>query len=201
MSVGRATAPALTFFSCPFFIYQVFLKCAFLFHMNFSQQLELTEKLLVKRAVMEKVISDIKAYRPFDAGAARGAMPYTGIGGAIGGAAIGAGSALLSRLMGHDDEEDPSVWKRALIGSLIGGGLGTAAPLLGPAAVPHMADFMRKKKIREANQEFNDAPIKGNLAGMKRLYGLGKAELTKPMIEFGAPHLTVEDIMEGLQDR
>lgn len=175
--------------------------------MNHTRQFEVSESVLNKRADMQKVINAIEEYRPWNARDARSAMPYTAAAGAGAGAILGGGSAMVQRLFGKDeeDEEDkPSVWKRALAGAGFGALAGAQSPLGLAATRPHIANALEDHVAKSERARMDEDPgFFENLmpGGMKDWKADTSGSLTGKGFDMAAPSLTMQELVSALREK
>jgi hypothetical protein len=177
----------------------------FIPNMNYSKLFDKAQAVMSKKADMDKVIQDIKAYRPFNISEAAGATGKSTLTGMGLGAALGGGANAVRGLLTKDKDEEGRKNKKP---SILGGALGGAAlGALGGAVLPHAAVGMSPYIANHAGDKAKQDTM-GRYANksdfMKRWLGEGEAELngfaTRTAVNEQLPNMTIADIIQQIRD-
>jgi len=171
--------------------------------MTFSKQQELAEALVIKKAGLDDILQSIEQYKAFNVEDSWDAAPITaglgGLGGALAGAGIGGGRAIINKLFGNEEEEEEDgILKKTLrgagIGGLAGGALGGISPLLVSGSLPHLSRLYGKKQIHN----YEDARDAGHYKGkpLQRILDRMTAESQEPLTNTIAPHLSIRNMLD-----
>ena len=200
---------------CPFFSYQVFLKRSIILFMKHTRTFELAEQLMVKAALMDKMIEGFKSYKPFNIDSAAGVTGKSTLAGAGIGALIGGGSAALQNAFTKDEDEDgnpkekASILGRALAGAGIGGLGGAALPQVGMAMTPYLNRRVGEQFSEKATRQFDEKWPEGKggdvMQELRQAFRdkiqRGSAASGRMLSSEMVPEITIGQIIEALKNK